>query len=953
MSFLADFLGGEHSLDAILEAKWKDPAASVARALGVSDARRVVDASDRFPLVGRGQCWLVLSGALDLLWSDQRGRTFIARVEAGGLADAMTETDSDGAVIAIPTEDTELATTTRADLAAHAATPEGREAVQHLFRGWVDLMKATGLTGAPSAGAAPATAPPASGAQQGEATPSPPHADPAAPATAAEAHADWQAPLDHINALVVEGARQGLSARRAARRTRSETVSAETRQRFGARLRQTAALIDRRDHSLDNLGADFNAIARIVYRATGGAGEPVDVMVSPGASERSLIQRYARNNGMMSRTVTLLDDWWRIDHGPLLGFRGAEREPVALIPRPGGYDLVGAEGRIRVTGAVAKTIDRVVHLFQVPLPAETLTPWRLLRYSLFGAGRDVRNIIISMIMLGGFSLVTPIALGWLLDPIVPSAEIHQVAVIGALLLLTAGATAMTGLVQSLSLLRIEGQMENRVQGAVWIRLLSLPAPFFRDFTAGDLANRTDSIDSMRGILGNASHLVLTSIVGALFSLGLMVYFDWEASLIAFLIAALFSIVAVLLGRSILAYNRRTLDLGGKVQGVVLQMVGAIGKLRVAGAEQRAFLRWLEDYRDLVALSLRQRVLNNRLLVLRSVFPYLVTVAVLATIGLQMKTLFAFFDSAPPSVVPPSPMSTAQFVAFNVALGQFTAAMFSATRAILHFSMLHPLFKRVRPILDAAPEPQSRFGHLGEVHGEIELRNVGFRYAPGAPLALKDVSFRAEAGKMTAIVGPSGAGKSSVVRLLLGFETPETGSVFVDGNDIRFVNRWDLRQAFGVVLQDGGLLSGSIYDNVAAGLPVSPEEVTEALTQAGLAEELKSWPMGLNTQVGTGTSVISRGQSQRLMIARAIVRKPKVLIMDEGTSALDNVTQALVTKNLKTMKATQIVIAHRLSTIIDADKIVVLDEGEVVEEGDYKALMARNGLFARLVERQVQ
>lgn len=925
MSFLDNILGSDGLAD-IVSANWVAPAGTVAKAMSLGAHRKVVDASDRFTLTGGGTCWLVLSGALDLLWSDAAGRTFLARVEAGGLADAMTADDTDGGVVAIPVNDTELAVTSRKALAAHAAaSPENRATVQSLWIGWMQTLSA-----APGGNDDTPPAPAEAGAPQ-----------------------DWQARFDAINARVVAAARAGLSSRRTERRARADNIREATTRRFAAWLEQTAWLVDRRNRNITDGKDPFNAVAGIVFHAAGGAGEPADLVAPQDMDERDLVRRYARLNAMMSRTVTLEDDWWSSDHGPLLAFNAETRQPVALLHRPGGYDMVTGRSRVAVTARNADTIDRVVHVFQIPLPEGSLTPRRLFFYSLFGGGRDVRDIVFSLLLLGLFSLVTPLAIGWIMDPIIPRASVEQVVVVGLLLLLTALAAAITHVVQSLAMLRIEGQMENRVQGAVWIRLLSLPAAFFRTYTAGDLANRADSIDAMRSVLSEASGLLLTSLVSILFSFGLMLYLDWKVSLVALFVAFLFSVTAIVLGRTILSYNRRTLDLTGTVQGVVLQMVGAIGKLRVAGAERRAFMRWLTDYRMLVALSLRQRVLNNRLVVIRAVVPYIIMIAVLASIGFQMDILFAIFDETPPPIPPQASITTATFVSFNVALGQFGAAMFSLTRGFLHFFMLHPLYRRVRPILEAEPEAQLTFGHLGQVKGEIELRHVGFRYAPGAPLALKDVSFRAERGKVTAIVGPSGAGKSSVVRLILGFETPETGAVFIDDNDIRFVNKWDLRQSFGVVLQDGALLSGSVFDNVAAGLPLSNAEVTEAIGKAGLGAELASWPMGLHTQVGSGTAVLSRGQRQRLMIARAIVRQPKILLLDEATSALDNVSQALVMKNLKTMETTQIVIAHRLSTIVDADKIVVLDHGEVAEEGTFESLKAKGGLFARLVERQIQ
>jgi ABC-type bacteriocin/lantibiotic exporter with double-glycine peptidase domain len=267
-------------------------------------------------------------------------------------------------------------------------------------------------------------------------------------------------------------------------------------------------------------------------------------------------------------------------------------------------------------------------------------------------------------------------------------------------------------------------------------------------------------------------------------------------------------------------------------------------------------------------------------------------------------------------------------------------------------MLKPYYSRVQPILEAEEEPRGHAGRLDKIHGQIEMSDVRFRYGPGMPLVLKGLSLTVPAGKVVAIVGPSGAGKSSLVRLLLGFETPEAGDVYIDGTDIRVLDPQDLRRNFGVVLQNGRLLAGSIYDNVSAGLALDEEQVMAALRMASLDEAVKALPMGLHTNVGDGGVAFSGGQRQRLLIARAVIRQPSVLILDEATSALDNVTQRDVVERLKSLQCTQIVIAQRLSTVMAADIIHVIDDGQVVESGTYQELMAKSGLFSQLAQRQL-
>lgn len=917
MNLLTSLLGAD-ALQSIIAKNWVDPAASVAKALQITGERRVVDASQAFSLEGPRNCWLVLSGRLDLLWNSPEGRVFLLEVPAGQLALGFDQGGATGRIIAIPAEDTEIVATTLEALDVLADTAAQQEATGSLIERWSRaLQHACDLESAPAKGAT-------SGERNDQ--------------------------LEVLGAQAVKTASDRLAARHTEQGVRATRAGGDARERFHSDIRTTARLLDQRQAGLAEIEGRNDA-ARAVLIAAGGPSEPKTVVAAETLEKSDFVEQFARANGMMSRTIALDEDWWTGDHGALLAFERHSHKPVALIDRPSGGYWIGGDRSRPVGRTEASALDVVAYCFFSGLPTRANTPWKLFKFGAFAARRDVRNIIFCLVLSGAFSLVTPIAIGQLISPIIPRADINQVAVISVLLLVVALAAAMTGIVQSLAALRIEGRMENRVQSAIWIRLLSLPAPFFRDYNAGDLANRIDSVSTMRTTLGHALSHLLTSAVGAAFSLCLMLYYDWRVSLVVVFVSLIFVAIAVTLGRSILAYNKETLDITGKLQGLVLQLVGSIGKLRVAGAEQRAFLRWLKEYRHLISTSLEQRTLNNRLIVIRKVFPYLSAIAVIATIGLQMEILFAIFREPENQHRMQAHLSTAAFISFNVALGQFTAAMFTATRGSLSLFMLHPLYMRVKPILDAKPEVRSSFGHLTSIKGTIEFRSVAFRYTDGSPLVLNDLSFVAKPGEMTAIVGPSGAGKSSVIRLLLGFEEPEAGSVRVDGNDIRFINQWDLRRFCGVVLQDGALLNGSAFDNVAAGIPASEEDVRHALQLAGLEEDLKSWPMGLNTQVGARSSVISQGQRQRLMIARAIIRKPRILILDEATSALDNVSQSFVTSNLKTMAVTQIVVAHRLSTIVGADKIVVLDDGRLVEQGSYEELVAKGGLFARLVERQ--
>ena len=256
------------------------------------------------------------------------------------------------------------------------------------------------------------------------------------------------------------------------------------------------------------------------------------------------------------------------------------------------------------------------------------------------------------------------------------------------------------------------------------------------------------------------------------------------------------------------------------------------------------------------------------------------------------------------------------------------------------------------LLNSPSEWKSGAVDPGILEGSIEVRNLSFRYRPNAPLVLSKVNFSVKAGSFVAIVGPSGSGKSTLLRILLGFEDPQQGQVYVDGRDCRELQRDLLRRQIGTVLQDARLVGNTLMEVIAAGRPLSLEQVWSAAEKAGLGEELKVLPMGLQTLVPAGGSNLSGGQRQRLTIARALAGNPRLLLLDEPTSALDNQTQAHVLKNLEQHAITRIMVAHRLSTIQHADVILVLVNGEIVERGTYNDLLKQQGVFSQLMSRQL-
>ena len=374
-------------------------------------------------------------------------------------------------------------------------------------------------------------------------------------------------------------------------------------------------------------------------------------------------------------------------------------------------------------------------------------------------------------------------------------------------------------------------------------------------------------------------------------------------------------------------------LSGRESGMTYALITGIQKIKLAGAEKRAFARW----GNLYAQSAKMMYDPPMFLKLNSV----ISLAISLT-----GTLVMYYMSVRAG------LSVADYYAFNTAYGMVSGAFLSLAGIALSAAQIRPILTMVQPFFAAVPEVSDGKQVIERLSGGIELNNVSFRYNENMPLILDDLSLKIRPGQYVAIVGRTGCGKSTLLRLLLGFEKPQKGAIYYDGKDLERIDLRSLRRRIGVVMQNGKLFQGDIYSNIVISAPwLSQQDAWEAAELTGIAEDIRRMPMGMNTVISEGAGGISGGQRQRLMIARAIAPKPKILMFDEATSALDNITQKKVSESLDRLKCTRIVIAHRLSTIRQCDRILVLDQGKIVEDGTYDELIASDGFFAELVARQ--
>lgn len=755
----------------------------------------------------------------------------------------------------------------------------------------------------------------------------------------------------------------------AAVRSFHATVLTELRRHVEQQEQQQCAQLDARDRSdfnalqvaLQQLAAPLSKVDRVPTAGGPGSlnhplllameaiGKRLSVEIKPhpdllrGLPMKDPVAGVARASGIRTRRVALKANWMRADAGPLLVFRDSDGAPMALLPKtPSAYEVWDPLDRTTrpLTNELVAELNPFAYTFYRPFPPRSISLLDLLAFGTAGCQRELITIAMMGVATGLLGMVTPIATGYIFDSLIPGARRFELLTVCAFLIAFAFSTALFTLARGFAVLRLEGKMDASIQAAIWDRLLALPVPFFREYTSGDLAMRSLGIAQIRQALTGT---VLSSVLAgafSIFSFGLLFYYSWRLAVVATALSVIAGAVALGCGYLQVRQQRRLFELRGRLSGRVLEIISGISKFRVAGAERRAFSLWGGDFAAQKTTALSARKVANGLSVFFSCYPLL-----------ALAVIF-YCHSALESGSGERALTTGAFLAFLSAFTQTMTAMAAFSSALVSVLMVVPLYERASPIFKTLPEADTAKASPGVLTGRIEISNVLFRYRQDAPLILRDLSLSIEPGEYIAIVGPSGCGKSTLLRLILGFETPESGAVYFDGQDLSGLDVQSVRRQIGVVLQSGSLISGDIFTNIVGASPLTIDDAWEAARMSGLDEDIKRMPMGMHTVINEGGGGLSGGQRQRLLIARAIVNRPRILLFDEATSALDNRTQAVVSGSLKRLQATRVVIAHRLSTIVDADRIVVLHRGEVVQMGSYQSLIHEGGLFGDLAKRQL-
>jgi NHLM bacteriocin system ABC transporter ATP-binding protein len=650
------------------------------------------------------------------------------------------------------------------------------------------------------------------------------------------------------------------------------------------------------------------------------------------------VERVALASRVRTRAVRLDGRWWHDNVGPLVGHRALSGAPVALLWRRGGYVAVHpATGReTPIEKANAAEFESRAVMFYRPLPDKALSPLGLLRFSMHGTRGDLGSLLLAGLVTVAIGALVPIATGKVLGDYVPKAQTDLIVQVCLAVIVSAVVSAAFTLLENLTILRLEGRIEATLQPAVWDRLLRLPTRFFTERSTGELASAAMGVSAMRRLLAGVGPVVAQSVTVGAMNLGLLFWYSVPMALAA--LAMLVVIAALFLGLGLwqVRWQRRLVVLGNKLNNQAFQTLRGLPKLRVAAAENYAYAAWAGEFARSRELQQKVGRIKNLTTVLGSVY-------------LPVCTLLMFMLLAGPAR---GAMDAAAFLTFNTSVTMLLTSVTQLTGSFVSAVAALPLFEEIRPVLEAAPEVRTASTRPGPLSGAVEARRLSFRYTDDGPLVLDDVSFAIRPGEFVAVVGPSGCGKSTLLRLLIGFDKPVSGSVLYDGQDLAALDQSAVRRQCGVVLQHAQPFSGSILDVICGTEPYTPEEAMAAAEMAGLAEDIKRMPMGLHTIVA-GSGAISGGQRQRLMIAQALIRRPRILFFDEATSALDNDTQRTVIESTRKLNATRIVIAHRLSTVLDADRVIVMEDGKVAQQGPPAQLLAdTGGRLHELVRRQL-
>jgi ATP-binding cassette subfamily C protein len=699
-------------------------------------------------------------------------------------------------------------------------------------------------------------------------------------------------------------------------------------------VRKLAAAVAARETG-DHPGHERRSLTRaltVLLEHFGCAPDEMSLAVAGrGESREAIIRTVCEENGIHVREIEIAPGEARAFSAPVLAFR--DGEAVVLMPRTWRRwaelsDHPGRQG----------TFERRAYTFYRTLGTATVGVrdfWR----AMLGADsrRDLLYAVAWGFVAAGLGAVSVYLMRSLVEWALPEGDRGGLALLATGWCVVAFTASNLRFSRALLLTRIGTRLEVAAEAALVARTLSLPVSHFKGKGAGELSERIrDACYFGKVACGTAIDIA----IGAASALAYLVLLGSTS------LSAMIAVVAVTLLRAAVAaialwglyvHGTRQASARGKMSARLFELLSSISRIKVASAEARAFYQWATGFARVRRSGYRQSLLSGVLTATEGFFDVAGTLVLYAVCcGMGSGTT----------------LDVGSFIVASACLTGLQSAYSEMARGMINLLPLIPKATRVRPLLMAAPEVGAATASPTALEGNISLRHVTFHYSEDDVRILDNVSLDIRRNQFVAIVGPSGCGKSTLIKLILGFHAPTSGSVLIDGKDVANLDLRSLRRQIGAVLQGSELLPSSIMFNIVGTSRRTMEDAWRAARRACIAEDIEQMPMKMHTVLSDRAVTISGGQKQRILIARALVREPKLLIFDEATSALDNKTQAGVMQAIRDMECTKICIAHRLSTVVHADLIVVMNKGAIVQQGTYESLMRQEGLFRELVHSQL-
>lgn len=693
-----------------------------------------------------------------------------------------------------------------------------------------------------------------------------------------------------------------------------------------------------------NTGAEYSSSDDPVYKAVTFACSKIDVPVVPvekilvGNTKETTVPAIANASRFACRNIVLEPGWYNQDCGVIIGT--IDGQYVSCVPRNrSSYNIYYSETDTvaKLTPEIANTVHPQAYTISRTLPGRKLNTKDLISFCWKSVNqKDLLAILVLALISALIGVLLPTLNQIIYDEYIPLGNASQLIQLCMVICTFMIGNLLFEMVKNLSENRLTSRVGYDLQNAVYYRVFHLPESFFRNFDSADLAQRISGITTIGCAMVNTVIISGISMLFSLVYLFRMVKYSKKLAWIALVMIFAYAMLQYFLCKRTMRYSAQIAESSGKANAQLYQYLNGIDKIRMAGVEDQAAYEYLVPFTKVQTEMIKKNRLDG---IIQSLGGCISAV-------FSMVLYYVLVKSG-------SSISLGSFMAFNTAFGTFSGSVLELMGNVLQTYQLRPEYDRFKPIIETAQEDEENCEIINELTGEVRMDHVSFSYTDNGPNVLNDLSLHIKPGEYIGIVGPSGCGKSTLLKLLLGFEKPKTGQICYDGHDVNTLDKRQLRKQLGVVLQNGKLIAGSIYENITITAPqATMQDVQRVVEAVGLKDDIAQMPMGLHTVLSENSGTISGGQQQRILIARAIISHPSLLIFDEATSALDNLTQAAVCESLDKMDVTRIVVAHRLSTINNCDRILVLQNGTIAEEGNYTELMARKGLFYKLATRQI-